>query len=189
MDTLDTNLNAATFELINFSHPNSMNLEGNILNFYFKNIQLPDSGSNLQASQGFLQYRIKPKNNLPMGAEIKNRAFVFFDFNAPVATNVVRNSIAQPNGSVLNQSVCDSFALNGYTYLYSGTFTQILHTTLGLDSTITLNLTVNNNEKIITQSACETFTLNNQTYDSSGVYTQLLTTLPVATAQSHLNLQ
>ncbi len=87
IDTLDTDLEAASFELINFSHANSMSLEGNILNFYFKNVNLPDSGSDLSASQLFLQYRIKAKGTLQMGVQISNRAHIFFDFNPPDATN------------------------------------------------------------------------------------------------------
>jgi uncharacterized repeat protein (TIGR01451 family) len=175
VDSLDVNLNTSTFELVNFSHANSMSLEGGVLNFYFKNVLLPDSGSNNEASQGFLQYRIRPKNNLAMGVVIKNRAWIYFDFNPPLATNLTLNNIAQPNGINLNESVCDSFVLNGFNYLYTGNFTQILHNSFGLDSTISLHLTLNRSEKTITQTVCESFTLNSQTYDSSGVYEQTLT--------------
>jgi uncharacterized repeat protein (TIGR01451 family) len=91
-DTLDDNLDLNTFELINFSHANSTWLNGNQLSFNFPNILLPDSGTNLEASQGFVQYRIKPLANLPAGTILRNTAYIYFDFNAPIVTNTTENN-------------------------------------------------------------------------------------------------
>lgn len=91
-DTLDSNLDFETFQVINYSHLNTAKVAGNVLTFHFPNIMLPDSTSNPEGSKGYVQYRIKPKANLPLGTEIKNTAYIYFDFNAPVVTNTTTNS-------------------------------------------------------------------------------------------------
>ena len=57
------------------------------LDFKFPNIMLPDSASNPAGSQGFVQYRIKPKANLPLGTQIENTAHIYFDYNAAITTS------------------------------------------------------------------------------------------------------
>ena len=90
-DTLDANLDLETFQVINYSHYNTASVKGNVLTFHFPNIQLPDSTSNLEGSQGFVQYRIKPKANLPVGTKIKNTANIYFDYNPVIVTNTTTN--------------------------------------------------------------------------------------------------
>ncbi len=46
------------------------------------------------------------------------------------------------SSSVVNETGCGSYMLNGETYTSSGKFTQILPNAAGCDSTITLNLTI-----------------------------------------------
>lgn len=91
-DTLNTNLDISTFQVINYSHINQVDVTSNILNVHFPNIQLPDSNINLLGSQGFVQYRIKPKANLPAGTKISNTAYIYFDFNSPIITNTTINN-------------------------------------------------------------------------------------------------
>lgn len=91
-DTLSQYLDLSTFERINYSHSNSTVLVGNVLQFNFDNINLPDSTSNSSGSKGFVQYRVKPKANLPGGTVIDNRAFIYFDYNAPIITNTTHNT-------------------------------------------------------------------------------------------------
>jgi uncharacterized repeat protein (TIGR01451 family) len=91
-DTLSNHLDLSTFERINYSHDNSASLFGNVLQFNFDNINLPDSTSNASGSKGFVQYRVKPKANLPAGTVIDNRAFIYFDYNAPIITNTSHNT-------------------------------------------------------------------------------------------------
>ena len=97
VDTLSDNLDLATFHFIEASHP--VNVEwtaGNVLNFRFENINLPDSGANEPASHGFLRYDIKAKNNLADGAVINNTAYIYFDFNPAIITNTTVNTIEIP---------------------------------------------------------------------------------------------
>jgi len=91
VDTLSNNLDLETFKVINYSHNNVTSLNGNILTIRFPNIMLHDSINNDPESKGFIQYKIKPKGNLPDGTQIKNTAFIYFDYNAPVATNTTIN--------------------------------------------------------------------------------------------------
>ena len=90
-DTLDANLDLNTFQVINYSHYCTSLLTGNKLSFNFPNIQLADSSTDFNGSQGFVQYRIKPLANLPAGTLIHNRASIYFDYNAPVLTNTTTN--------------------------------------------------------------------------------------------------
>ncbi len=155
-DTLDANLNLNTFELINYSHANSTWITGNKLSFNFPNIQLPDSGSNQQASQGFIQYRIKPLNNLPNGTTIHNRASIFFDFNAPIVTNTTENIF----GSVVTNTRSSLYSVstlkvqpnpskdiitlsnvinNGLITIMNITGNQVIQTNLNNSKTININ--------------------------------------------------
>lgn len=90
-DTLDGNLNLETFQVVNYSHDNSVCIYNGLLSVYFPNIELPDSASNPQGSQGFIQYRIKPKAYLPLGTQIKNTANIYFDYNPAIVTNTTVN--------------------------------------------------------------------------------------------------
>jgi uncharacterized repeat protein (TIGR01451 family) len=91
-DTLDTQLDLNTFEILGYSHPANTALNGNILDISFNNIMLPDSTSNPEGSIGYYQYRIKPTPNLPNGSQISNTAYIYFDFNAPIITNTTENN-------------------------------------------------------------------------------------------------
>jgi len=125
-DTLDNNLDLSTFQVINYSHYNRVSLTGNVLNFFFPNIQLPDSTTNEPASKGFVQYRIKPKANMPLGAQVKNTAYIFFDFNAPVITNTTVNTVTT--------SINDVSASLNTIYVYPNPFTA--QTTLTIPKTL-----------------------------------------------------
>jgi hypothetical protein len=96
---LDSNLDAETFEVINYSHYNTVTLMDGILDFRFPNILLPDSASNPNGSQGFVQYRIKPIANLPVGTQIENTAHIYFDFNPAVVTNTTVNNFTTTVGN------------------------------------------------------------------------------------------
>ncbi|MBI3519543.1 MAG: T9SS type A sorting domain-containing protein [Bacteroidetes bacterium] len=95
VDTLDANLDLETFKVINYSHSNTWTINNRTVFFNFQNIQLPDSSSNPDGSKGYVQYRIKPKNNLGAGTKIKNTAYIYFDYNSPIVTNSTINEYIQ----------------------------------------------------------------------------------------------
>ncbi|AHM60016.1 hypothetical protein D770_08775 [Flammeovirgaceae bacterium 311] len=99
-DKLDRNLDLSTLKIGAASHP--MTWEGETMGsiasitWRFNNINLPDSNANEPASHGFVKFRIRPKQSLEKGTIIKNKADIYFDFNSPVTTNEVFNTIGLP---------------------------------------------------------------------------------------------
>lgn len=91
-DTLDTNLDINSFEMLGYSHPAIVSINGNILTVRFNNIMLPDSATDYEGSMGYFQYRLKPLSNLPLGTQIENTAYIYFDYNDPIVTNTTQNN-------------------------------------------------------------------------------------------------
>ncbi len=102
-DSLDAKLDLETFELLNYSHLNTTSIKGNLLKFKFDNIMLPDSGSNLDSSSGFVQYRIKARGKNLAGTKIHNTAYIYFDYNEAVVTNTTFNEYVKPQISAIDQ--------------------------------------------------------------------------------------
>ena len=59
----------------------------------FYNINLPAASVNPNASAGSITYSIYSKQNLVTGDLIKNKAAIYFDFNAPIITNETETMI------------------------------------------------------------------------------------------------
>lgn len=95
LDTLDSNLDLNSLRVIGQSHDPMITevLSDRILKFRFDNIFLPDSSSDEPNSHGYVIYEISPLDDLPDGTEIRNRAGIYFDFNEPVITNTVLNTL------------------------------------------------------------------------------------------------
>ncbi|MBK9449367.1 MAG: T9SS type A sorting domain-containing protein [Bacteroidetes bacterium] len=99
-------LDVNTLHLVGSSHSprrTEIGLAGS-LNFIFDNIHLPDSTTDEAGSHGYVIFEIKPLAQLPVGTGIGTGAAIYFDYNAPVLTNVVSNtitsSINSPNTAV-----------------------------------------------------------------------------------------
>lgn len=93
-DTLDAELDQSTLEVVGGSHPFTWHNDLGKLAFEFRNIMLPDSNTNEPGSHGHVTYRISPKTGLPLGTELTNTAFIYFDFNAAIVTNTTLNTLA-----------------------------------------------------------------------------------------------
>ncbi|MCC6414185.1 MAG: hypothetical protein IT270_21220, partial [Saprospiraceae bacterium] len=93
-DTLSTWLDPASIVPGVSSHPYSWSLSGEgVITFLFENILLPDSSTNLAGSQGFVNFRIRQREQVPLNTVILNTAAIYFDFNTPVITNETRHTI------------------------------------------------------------------------------------------------
>ncbi|WP_420572093.1 T9SS type A sorting domain-containing protein [Kordia sp.] len=93
-NVLDPNLDWTTIQLESLSHSGRVEItNGNMINFVFDNINLPDSNSDEPNSHGFITYKIKPKNTVALGDIIYNTADIFFDFNPAITTNTVATEI------------------------------------------------------------------------------------------------
>jgi len=159
-DTLDTQLDLNTFEVLGYSHPANVTVSGNILTVRFNNIMLPDSTSDYEGSMGYFQYRIKPFPNLPLGSQINNTAYIYFDYNAPIITNTTTNNFEFPVKVSSIVSSENSFSL--FPNPSTGVFT--FKDTKNLNSVEVYSIL---GEKILSQTNQKTINLNGF---SKGVY-------------------
>jgi len=92
LDTLDTELDWSTFELLQTTHNMQIvNLGNGVLRFEFNNIWLPDSSVSQELSQGHIIFRIRENVNNPVYSEITNTAYIYFDWNEAIVTNTTYN--------------------------------------------------------------------------------------------------
>lgn len=88
VDSLESYFNPSQLELKSASHDYSFELkDGHILVWTFDNILLVDSNTNEAQSHGYITFNIGVDGSLPIGAQIKNDADIYFDFQAPIHTN------------------------------------------------------------------------------------------------------
>ena len=92
-DTLDDNLELSSFRLLELSHAGSVHIDPatRIATFRFPDIFLSPASVNEPGSHGYAVYKIREKASLPVGTEIKNTAYIYFDANPPVITNTTLN--------------------------------------------------------------------------------------------------
>lgn len=99
IDSLDRQLDVTSLRIIGYSHPvNVRVMNGYVLYAEYDSIFLPDSSTDYLRSQGFFSYSILPKSGLPLPAVVKNSADIYFDYNLPVRTNEVYNTLEWPTG-------------------------------------------------------------------------------------------
>lgn len=93
-DSIDDNLDLSTFQILGSSHYENLStkIKNRLVTFEFKDIFLPDSTTNLEASNGYVMFSIQPIiSNLNEFTSIENEASIFFDLNPPVITNTALN--------------------------------------------------------------------------------------------------
>ena len=122
LDTLHPQLDWSSLIPISASHDYYVNItDGNRVEFMFDNIHLPDSLSNEPASHGFVAYKIKPKSNVQVGDVISGDAAIYFDFNAPIITNMVQTEVVEP------LSIADVSNPLNQVFLYPNPANKTLH--------------------------------------------------------------
>ena len=86
-DTLPEELDMTSFQMAVASHAHTYTFKpGRVVEWFFDDINLPDSTTNEVESHGFVKFRIKPAQPLLPGTTIENIANIYFDFNPPVIT-------------------------------------------------------------------------------------------------------
>ena len=93
LDALSSQLDIHSLRMIGASHLYLLERIGNSLNIVFPDIYLPDSTANLEASKGYVIFKVKPVTSILIGETILNYARIFFDENDPIMTNTVINRI------------------------------------------------------------------------------------------------
>jgi uncharacterized repeat protein (TIGR01451 family) len=167
-DIIDNNLDVSTFQLINYSNPNTTYLKNRVLTINFLNINLPDSSANPSGSKGFAQYRMKPLPNLPFGTSIYNTADIDFDFNSPVITDTTLNlfiGVTSVNGTQNNTS------FKVYPNPGNGEFTfTTIHAGLASESQAKLEVYNVLGEKVYTQGIVNSSSFMVDLNQPDGIY-------------------
>jgi len=84
-------------------------INDSIVQFTFRNILLPDSTTNPEGSQGFVDFSIYPKKDLADGTAVFNKAAIYFDFNKPIITNAVKRIYGKYVTVKINEPVGAAF--------------------------------------------------------------------------------
>jgi uncharacterized repeat protein (TIGR01451 family) len=118
-DTLSEFLDLSTFKIIDTSHPNLLQVEANkddprIIDFRFDNIFLPDSTTNPVGSNGHVTYNITPLPDLPIGTEITNTGYIYFDFNPAIVTNTTGTTLVDKFPTVSTDDIEGLAGINFY---------------------------------------------------------------------------
>lgn len=93
-DTLDTDLDSNSLQPISSTHDCVTRItDDGVVSFTFDDIYLPYQGF---GRYGSVTYSVKQKQDLVLGTEITNSAAIYFDYNEPVITNTVLNTIRWP---------------------------------------------------------------------------------------------
>ncbi|GJM33525.1 MAG: hypothetical protein DHS20C18_25260 [Saprospiraceae bacterium] len=93
IDTLSSDLDMSTVRPGPSSHSYDFKVSReNQLMFVFNNINLLDSTSSVDESQGFVQFFVHPKSDISEGTVIENQAAIYFDTNDPIFTPSVQLS-------------------------------------------------------------------------------------------------
>jgi uncharacterized repeat protein (TIGR01451 family) len=86
-DTLPEELDMTTFQMAVASHAHTYSFKpGRVVEWFFDDINLPDSTTNEAESHGLVKFRIRPVQPVLAGTQITNTANIYFDFNPPVIT-------------------------------------------------------------------------------------------------------
>ena len=93
-DTLSPFLDPATVEVTGYSHPYQLRIrENGALDFSFYHIHLTDTIRDEPGSHGYIKFRVAQTAGNASGAVIHNQAAIYFDFNAPIFTNIVFHTL------------------------------------------------------------------------------------------------
>ncbi len=97
IDTLDGDLNWTTLHPVYESAPCKISVYQagpyKVAKFTFSNINLPPQMFDDQRSNGMFTYTINTQPGLAVGTQFRNRASIYFDYNAPILTNTTINTI------------------------------------------------------------------------------------------------
>jgi uncharacterized repeat protein (TIGR01451 family) len=105
-DTLSEHLDIASVRPGGASHAYTWDIDGDdVLVFTFENILLPDSTTNLEESQGFIEFKVAQRADLPLGTVIENSAAIYFDINEPIITNTTDHKLGKDFIEVINLTI------------------------------------------------------------------------------------
>jgi hypothetical protein len=92
-DTLSPYIDTSSFQYLASSHHAVIQLFGSAIAFTFPKINLVDSATNPPLSEGWIQFKVRTKPNLPLATQIRNTASIYFDLNPAIVTNTTVNTV------------------------------------------------------------------------------------------------
>jgi hypothetical protein len=95
-DSLSGYLKTNNLKGITSSHPCKFTLKNGVAYFEFIDINLPDSNTNKLGSNGFVKFQILADENVTAGTVIPNKAYIYFDYNKSIVTNITTTTIQNP---------------------------------------------------------------------------------------------
>lgn len=121
-DTLSPWLDPSTVHPGAASHPYDFDVYGNgIVQFTLPNANLLPQGSS--ANEGYVKFRVSQKPEVPCKTKIFNSAAIYFDFNAPVQTNLTFHTVCTQD-SFLFVPVIDPRFPNANVKVYPNPFDE-----------------------------------------------------------------
>lgn len=123
IDSLSAYLDLSSMEILATSH-SGLNFyinHGNVAEFRFNNIMLPDSLSDPIGSNGFVKFRVKYLSTLPLFSSITNFADIYFDYN-----DAIRTDTAVTYHSTISLSVNEVAGLENLS-VYPNPTNDLLH--------------------------------------------------------------
>lgn len=101
--TLDNQLDWSTLQPESASHPYLASVRnGNEVTFTFNAIYLPAASQDLIGAQGYVLFKIKPKNDVVISDQVSAQAAIYFDFNPPIITNTALTTFVDITLGVAN---------------------------------------------------------------------------------------
>ncbi len=138
VDSLSNLLDRNSLRVVGSSHAMVVDTTAgnNVINFKFDNINLPDSTSSPELSQGYVIFELDEIAAHTDTSRIENRSFIYFDTNAPIITNTVKNTIldvvplCDPAGGGSNPPIADcTLPTNLRTEILTSTRVKLLWNT------------------------------------------------------------
>ncbi|MFK7756691.1 MAG: T9SS type A sorting domain-containing protein [Flavobacteriales bacterium] len=125
-DTIDVNYDLETFRLVANSHSvmTTINEQTRVVDFFFENIQLPDSVNNEPESHGLVSYAITPYADLVVDTELNNTAYIYFDNNEPIITNTTWTTIHECGGEAAFEASAAAVCIDE-TVEFTSTYPQL----------------------------------------------------------------
>lgn len=166
IDPLDVNIDKTSIRVISSSHAVETCIENENLIFIFEDINLVDSMTNYDGSQGFVSYRCNAKAGRSENTIVHNTADIIFDTNVPIITNTTINTLVSELCTYVTNEIdieiCEGESFNGH--VKSGTYTESHPLTFGCDSTLIINLEVQG----ITYSSQEIEICEGEIFEANG---------------------
>lgn len=99
IDTAKYDINS--LQLLSTSHPCYTRITGNVVEFIFQGIDLAAvSGNPPVGGHGDVLFKIRSKNNLVSGDQVSKTGKIYFDYNAPIDTNIAQTTFQNLNTGI-----------------------------------------------------------------------------------------